>query len=439
MSLLRTLSGLLLAATLARADEAATGHAWLAGQVAQFNELRAHLPAAALARRLVDEAIDADRFATLVLQEYVTSSLADIEEHLDDDEYELYVGAARQRLVAALQQRLIGDLTEYLTSTTVGSLTVTDADFGDDEGIVTLNSAATGVPSLEVRTRRRDDGTWRIEDVRIDGRALSRRYRDLYDDTMDGRYSPSVLEAEIRQLDYVILEDFAASGPDGLPIGWRWRDKDEDRRKTYHVRKQNGQTYLAAKDSGGSVIMLRYSHWNPRRYPIMTWCWRADKLPPGGDERFGHTNDSVAGIYVFFSQTWIGMPRHIKYVWSSTLAEGTIGRRDRIARPYFVVVESGNQQLGEWLFASVDLENHYDRTWGGRPKKRTQGLGLLTDANSTDSEAEAYYADLRVWTRKAYDEGRVQDYCDCYRDLVSMKVDLGSGTVRAPLGSGMAP
>jgi hypothetical protein len=64
---------------------------------------------------------------------------------------------------------------------------------------------------------------------------------------------------------------------------------------------------------------------------------------------------------------------------------------------------------------------------------------LLTDANSTDSEAEAYYADLRVWTRKAYDEGRVQDYCDCYRDLVSIKVDLGSGTVRAPLRSGMTP
>ena len=62
-------------------------------------------------------------------------------------------------------------------------------------------------------------------------------------------------------------------------------------------------------------------------------------------------------------------------------------------------------------------EDHYERTWGGLPNNRTQGLGLLTDANSTGSHAEAYYADLRVWTREAFDAGRVQDYCDCYRNL----------------------
>lgn len=168
------------------------------------------------------------------------------------------------------------------------------------------------------------------------------------------------------------------------------------------------------------MLLLRFAHWDPRQYPIMTWCLRADAIPQCCDERFGHTNYSVACIYVFFSQTWIGMPRHIKYVWSSTLPEGKIGRRDRIARPYFVVVESGEQSLGEWAFAHVDLEQNYDDTWGGRPKSRTEGLGLLTDANSTNSRAEAYYADLRVWTREAYEGGRVRDYCGTYRDLGPM-------------------
>jgi ABC-type transporter MlaC component len=437
---LLALSCLLLAVSAVGADDAAAGHTWLAGRIADYNALRGRLPAADLARHVVDESLDVDRFADHVLRNYVTKALGDFAAHLDDDEHRSYVAVARRRIVEALRQRLIDDLSGVMSAASVGSLTVTDADFDATRGTVTLSSDAAAASALEVRVRRREDGTWRIDDVEIDGRTLSRRYRDRFRETMDRRYSPAVLEAQLRQLDFVVLEDFTASVDGRLPFGWRWRDRDEDRNKPYRVHHDAGQTYLAAKDSGGSVILMRFAHWNPRRYPIMTWCWRADSLPPGGDERFGHTNDSAAGIYVFFSQTWIGMPRHIKYVWSSTLEKGTIGRRDRIARPYFVVVESGDRHLGEWLFASVDLEDHYDQTWGGRPKNRTQGLGLLTDANSTHSRAEAYYADLRVWTREAYEAGRVQDYCDCYRDLRLMtEADMGSGTAGAPLPSEMTP
>lgn len=440
MNLFWTLSCLLLTVSAAAADDAAAGHTWLAGRVADYNALRERLPPADLARHLVEESLDLDRFAHHVLRNYVKNALGDFEAHLDDDEHLYYVAVARQRIVEALRQRLIDDLGGYLSATSMGALTLTDADFKANRGTVTLRSEATGASTLEVRVRRRDDGTWRIDDVEIDGQSVSRRYRDRFRETIDRRYSPAVLETQLRQLDFVVLEDFTASGDGELPLGWRWRDRDEHGRKPYRVHHDEGQAYLAAQDSGGSVILMRFAHWNPRRYPIMTWCWRADSLPPGGDERFGHTNDSVAGIYVFFSQTWIGMPRHIKYVWSSTLEEGTIGRRDRIARPYFVVIESGDRRLEEWLFASVDLEDHYDRTWGGRPKNRTQGLGLLTDANSTHSRAKAYYADLRVWTREAFDAGRVQDYCDCYRDLRLMtEADVGSGTAGAPIRSEMTP
>jgi hypothetical protein len=432
------LCSLLLAVATAAADEAADGHAWLADRVTEYNELRGRLGPAELARHVIDRSVDMDRFADHVLRRYVTNSLADFAEHLNDDEHDRYVASARQRLVEALRQRLVEDLTDSLTKAVVGGLTVTDADFDPTGGTVTLASdAAAG--ELDVHVLRGDNGDWRIEDISIAGRGLSRRYRDRYEDALDRRYSPAVLEARLRQLDYIMLEDFTASGDGDVPLGWRWRDRDEDRRKPYQVRLLDGQTYLAAQDSGGSVLLLRFAHWNPRQFPIMTWCWRADSLPAGGDERFGHTNDSAAGIYVFFSQTWIGMPRHIKYVWSSTLGEGFIGRRDRIARPYFVVVESGDEKLGEWLFASVDLEEHYDRTWGGRPKSRTQGLGLLTDANSTDSRAEAYYADIRVWSREAFEAGRVQDHCDCYRGLEPLESDTERGTAGVPLNSGMTP
>lgn len=412
------LLSLLTTASASRADEAADGHSWLVAQVTEYNELRGRLPVTDLARHMVDRTVDLQRFSDHVLRNYVEESLADFEEHLGKNEHELFVTGAYKRVQAALRQRLIDDLAAYLADYPSGGaaeLSVTNADVSATSGSVSLRTGPTGA-EIVVHILRRDDGSWRIRDLERNGDELSRTYRDRYRDTMDDRYSPAVLEAQLRQVEYVVLEDFSTSVDGALPPAWRWRDRDEDRRKPYQVRTQDGATYLAAQDSGGSVLLLRFAHWNPRHYPIMTWCWRADSLPPGGDERFGHTNDSVAGIYVFFSQTWIGMPRHIKYVWSSTLPEGFVGRRDRIARPYFVVVESGDAHLNEWRFANVDLEADYDTTWGGRPKSRTQGLGLLTDGNSTDSRAEAYYADLRVWTREAYEQGRVQDYCACYRE-----------------------
>jgi hypothetical protein len=406
----------LLSAAAVAADDAADGHAWLADRVVELGELRARMPVEQVAGHLLDTAVDLERLADHVLDDYIEEALEDFDDHLEDDELLYFAAVSRQRLEAALAERVVADLTAALTRAPVG-WRLTDASFEDGRGQVDLRPETAETPRLRLLLHRRDDGSWRIEDLQTGERRWSWRIREEYRETFSEKLSPGVLEAQLLHRDYVVIEDFRAAGDGELPLGWRWRDRDEDRRKPYRVQSEAGRTWLAAHDSGGSVMIGRFAHWNPRQYPVMTWCWRADAIPPGGDERFGHTNDSAAGIYVFFSQTWIGMPRHIKYVWSTTLDTGFVGRRDRIARPWFVVVESGDEHLGQWRLARVNLEADYERTWGGRPKSRTSGLGLLTDANSTDSRAEAYYADLRVWSREAVDQGRVRDHCDTYRDL----------------------
>lgn len=406
----------------AHAETGAAGHAWLAAGVARFNEDRLTASPEAQARAFVEGVVDLDAFARATLRDYVDRSLAEFEGHLGAEEMRQYADRARQRLRGALGRRLAADLAGHLAPGDVGPLDLVASDFGPERGSGQLRAAGpgpdAGSPPLHIVCHaRRANGVWRLEDLEVNGRLLSLWYRERYADSLHQQYSPSVLEAQLEGRDYVVLEDLADSPVDGMPIGWRWRERDEKRRKPYAVQERDGHRYLAARDRGESVILLKFSHWNPRQYPIMTWCWRADVLPAGGDERYGHTNDSAAGIYVVFSQNWLGLPWQIKYVWSTMLPENTIDRRDRVARPWFVVVESGAARLGQWTFESVDLERDFERTYGGRPKERTQGLGLLTDANSTGSYAEAYYADLRAWTRTAYEEGRVQDYCGCYRQL----------------------
>ena len=126
MNLFWTLSCLLLTVSAAAADDAAAGHTWLAGRVADYNALREQLPPADLARHLVEESLDLDRFAHHVLHNYVENALGDFEAHLDDDEHLYYVAVARQRIVEALRQRLIDDLAGNLSATSMGALTLTD-------------------------------------------------------------------------------------------------------------------------------------------------------------------------------------------------------------------------------------------------------------------------------------------------------------------------
>ncbi len=225
--------------------------------------------------------------------------------------------------------------------------------------------------------------------------------------------------------DYLVLEDFSSTPVGQLPKGWDWRDKDEDKPKPYRVEGAEGRRYLAARDTGSSVILGKKVQWNPLEYPILTWCWRVNALPPGGDERFDSTNDSAAGLYMIYTTTWLAVPRQIKYVWSSTLEEGSSGRRNKVARPFFVVMESGDENLGRWTFEQVDLVADHRRFYETNPPERTMGLAILTDANSTRSYAEAYYAGLRVWTREAQERGMIADYCNCY-------ADDGAGQTNAP-------
>ena len=216
--------------------------------------------------------------------------------------------------------------------------------------------------------------------------------------------------------DFFLIEDFADSPVGGLPTGWSWRSKDDDNPKRFEVKSTGKMNFVAAQDSGISVVLLKKIGLNPREYPIMTWCWRAWNLPPEADERYTETNDSAAGVYVIFSRNFIGIPRQIKYLWSTTLPIGTVSRREGIARPWFVVLESGYDNVGHWLQETVDLERDHKRILDRGLPTKTIGIGILTDSDATDTFAAADYADFRLWPREALDQGRIPDHCACLRD-----------------------
>ena len=363
----------------------------------------------------VDKLIDLAAFSDKIFGRYSRKVLSDHERLVSQDEFNAFVRRKHAQLLEAFRDRLLSDVVEHARSLALRRLRVLEADARGKEGKVTVLAAGSGPDSLQLELYlRKEEDEWRVWDASVQGMRASKHYHSLVANILKKRYSHGVLIAALTEQDFVVLEDFSTSLLDTMPDGWRWRPKHNDSPKDYRVVDNGKKRYLVARDAGQSVPIMTSAKWNPFEHPILTWCWRVDALPPGGDERYNDTNDSAAGVYVTYSEHWFThLPKHNKFVWSSTLLEGTSGRRDMIARPYFHVVESGSTNKGRWVFEAVDVLESYRSTYGGDPDDRTVGIGVLTDANSTSSVAKAAYADFRVWPREAMESGRVEDYCDC--------------------------
>ena len=241
------------------------------------------------------------------------------------------------------------------------------------------------------------DGSCKIFDVWKGDRAVLGSLRNRVNRELDD-YSFPYMIAELGEYDSVILEDFEDDEEGSIPYGWTWRDQDKDKNKPYRVRVESGNHYLEATDEGESVILGKDIRWNLGDFPYISFRVRIIRIPEGGDERDDRRVDSAAGVYITLKKKFFGrIPESVKYVWSSTLPVGAAVRRRGIGRPWQVVFGSGEEGLGEWRTYVFDLREAYEDTFGGDSPSRSVGIGVLSDANSLDSQqAYADYDDIRA-------------------------------------------
>ena len=256
-------------------------------------------------------------------------------------------------------------------------------------GAVLLLIAAFIDPSAVLRTDAAEKGTPpRFSTPRIDSFVPATARADHPQRRDDRRAS-------------VLIDGFDSSAPGSFPLTWKaWRGDDDLARKTYTVREENGNRYLHAADDGSSIIIRKQlSEWDANEYPVLSWRWRAKVLPEGGDERIGSRNDSSVAVYVVLDQNFVGVPKTLKYVWSTTLPVGTHHRRDGIGRPHVIVLEIDPAKLGGWVEESVDVYADYVRIFGKKPPRKAVGIGILTDGNATGTDSKGDYDDFMVHRR----------------------------------------
>jgi len=247
-------------------------------------------------------------------------------------------------------------------------------------------------------------GHWKISNLKVGDKSLMREYYSFCDNLLD-KYSFEYLIGELSGQGFVVLEDFETSKLGGLPRDWTWKDSDDKKHKPYEIKKENGNKFLAARDEGETVILGKEVRWNLKKYPYISFRWRVWEIPEGGDERYNETNDSGAAIYITYKKKLGLIPESVKYLWSTTLPVGTATQRNGWGRPWNIVAASGEAKLGEWRTFTFNAYEAYKKTFRGDPPDAPIGIGILSDANSTDSKAYADYDDIRALMSADADSG----------------------------------
>jgi len=206
------------------------------------------------------------------------------------------------------------------------------------------------------------------------------------------------------------VDTFTASGKLGLLEGWL--SANDNFKQFYKIGKEGNNYFLKARVKTDSAIIAKEFSYNLKEFPILSWKWRALKLPKGGDERYKSSGDSVAGIYIIFpslikpenlKNSWglkIPIPDHlkpecVKYVWSSSLPKGTVTKSPYSSKTKIIVLENGDSSSTKWVTEEVNVYEDYKRLFHKEPDE-VRAIGILTDADDTSSEAMADYDDIFI-------------------------------------------
>lgn len=313
----------------------------------------------------------------------------------------------RTKFIRALRSSIKNKLWSYLedpASADPPALTAMLDEENEDSATLKYSLLIGGrEETLTLRMSRSPEGEWKLADVEYATGSMRVFYEQLSHDLLK-KYSFPYLLAELADAPVIILENFEGSTVGKLPLHWSWRARDNAKEKPYRVREEDGNKYIEATDEGQSVILARDIKWDLEEYPYVSFRLRVHKIPKDGDERFDEKVDSAAGIYFIYRRKTFGLiPESVKYVWSTTLPVGSATQRSGKGRPWMVVVGSGRDGLGEWRTYVFDLGEAYRKTFGGKPPSKPIGIGILSDANSTKSQAYADYDDILAL--KTADEG----------------------------------
>lgn len=180
------------------------------------------------------------------------------------------------------------------------------------------------------------------------------------------------------------LEVFGGTGanPDGLPVNWVTKVKTGTP-KLLKMRDGDSQAVCLSSENA-SFSIERNLMLDIKKYPYITWNWRANVLPPKGDFRDASTDDQAAQMIVAFEGR-----KAMVYIWDTNSPHGAVGEFSipLIITAKILVVANKNDKLQEWVEVTRDLRKDYLQLFGKEPGN-ISGVQFQVNSQHTTARAE---------------------------------------------------
>jgi hypothetical protein len=178
----------------------------------------------------------------------------------------------------------------------------------------------------------------------------------------------------------------------GVPVGWSLKNPGSDSKLAIEGEKGNYFLHmLSVNDYFGLGKKLSF---DIRKYPYLSWRWKASKLPEGGDIRKRETDEQAGQIYVVFPKFPKTLnTRSVGYIWDSQAPVGFSGTSTVYSKMKYVVLQSGATKLNQWISEVRDVYEDYKKLFQEEPPT-LGGVVLYINTQHTKSSAEIFYADI---------------------------------------------
>lgn len=230
----------------------------------------------------------------------------------------------------------------------------------------------------------------------------------------------------VKAYSWVALAWVSATGAQSLagfdqPSAWQpFAFAKIEAKTTYSVLHDPQQGAVLHAVANKSASAMRQIFEAPaEKLSTLRWSWKIGSLPVGGSSKHKDTDDYAARVYVAFkydpskvdvlTRLQFAIVRALygqyppvaalTYIVDRELPVGTIVDNPYTWRVKMIVVDDASV-LGQWRQFERNIVQDYQRAFGGPPTTPVAGIVVMTDADNTQSRAEAWYGPLSLSVKR---------------------------------------
>ena len=202
-----------------------------------------------------------------------------------------------------------------------------------------------------------------------------------------------------------------------VPKGWEVITYFRTAKNKLSLSKEGKKTVLMVRSIGSASGVLRRIDIDLKKFPVLVWRWKINRVVGMAIESRKDRNDSAARVRVIFGkaapkplkgppeivkffksfgiQTEGKEPRGFKidYIWGNNVLKGEVIDYPSSKNHKMVVVESGNKRAGRWVWEKRNLVEDFQGFFRKSPLALV-GIMVLTDTDQTNEGVVAHYSSI---------------------------------------------